>query len=107
MYWGAFPNSKFDVKQMIGDGDKLLFRAEVSATQEGDFMGAPATGQSFRIMALQQLRVADGKVVEHWGGIEDVKLMQQLGIIPSGAPAGAAAGGGGWTPGGASAGGRS
>jgi predicted ester cyclase len=28
-------------------------------------------------------RYADGKMVEHWGGPDQMSLMQQLGVIPS------------------------
>ena len=88
MYWGAFPNIKYEVKDVIGEGDKIMLRAQLSGTQEGDFMGIPATHKPVSIMALQMLRLSDGLIVEHWGGIEDLLLFQQLGVVPGAAPAG-------------------
>ena len=88
MYWGAFPNIKYEVRTSSARVTRSCSRAQLSGTQEGDFMGIPATHKPVSIMALQMLRLSDGLIVEHWGGIEDLLLFQQLGVVPGAAPAG-------------------
>ena len=50
-----------------------------SATQSGEFMGMPATGRSYTIEELHLVRVANGKVAEHWHQMDAMALMKQLG----------------------------
>jgi predicted ester cyclase len=53
-----------------------------TGTQKGDFNGAPASGKSFSIEVIDILRLANGKVIEHWGISDDAAMMRQLGITP-------------------------
>ncbi len=39
------------------------------------------------IEVIDIIRVADGKVAEHWGAADNLVLMQQIGAIPEAAPA--------------------
>jgi predicted ester cyclase len=49
-------------------------------------MGMPATGKPINIQALEFLRFgADGLIHEHWGVLDMMTLMQQLGAA-QGAP---------------------
>jgi predicted ester cyclase len=45
-------------------------------------MGIPATGKSVSIQVLDIIRVVDGHIVEHWGLMDSMGLMQQLGALP-------------------------
>jgi hypothetical protein len=56
-------------------------------------MGIPATGRNFSIQGIETLRLKNGKYVEHWGGIDDVSMMMQLGLM--GMPGGDQQAGGG------------
>ena len=51
-------------------------------------MGMPATGKTIDIEAIDIVRFDDeGLGVEHWGTTDTMKMMQQLGVVPEGAPA--------------------
>ncbi len=88
MYWGAFPTIRYEVNDMIAEGDRIVVRATLTGTHDGPFMGLPATGRAISVGLLEMLRCADGKIVEHWGGIQDLSLFGQLGIVPGAMPAG-------------------
>ncbi len=45
-------------------------------------MGLPPSGKRFTINVFDILRVADGKFVEHWGQMDNIGMMQQLGAMP-------------------------
>jgi predicted ester cyclase len=51
-------------------------------------MGMPATGKAIDVKLIDIIRFGDdGLAVEHWGVIDMLTMMQQLGAIPEGAPA--------------------
>ena len=80
MLFAAFPDARFDVHDMVGDGDMVVTRKTFTGTHRAEFMGIPATGKSASIQIVDQMRVVDGKVVEHWAVVDMMGLMQQLGV---------------------------
>jgi len=44
-------------------------------------MGIPATGKRVEFTGIHIARIADGKIVEHWGEEDGVSLLTQLGIL--------------------------
>src|SRR5262245_59773986 len=88
MYFAACPDLHFDVQDVLSDGDKVVARAQCSGTNEGEFMGMPATGKRFEVQEIDIVRFGeDGLGHEHRGVFDAMAMMQQLGATPSGAPA--------------------
>jgi steroid delta-isomerase-like uncharacterized protein len=88
MYRAAFPDMRMDVEEILTSGDKAVVRARVTGTQQGEFMGMPATGKSFDVKLIDIIRFGgDGLAHEHWGVIDSLTMMQQLGAVPEGPPA--------------------
>ena len=79
MFREAFPDSYFTVKDMIGEGDKVATRKTFHGTHEGGFMGIPPTGRRVSMGLIDIVRIADGRVVEHWSMGDNLGMMQQLG----------------------------
>jgi predicted ester cyclase len=46
-------------------------------------MGMPPTNKQIHIDDIDVIRVVDGKAAEHWGFAEEMKMMQQLGLMPA------------------------
>jgi steroid delta-isomerase-like uncharacterized protein len=87
MYIAAFPNLRFDVEDILASGDKVVARVRVTGTHEGEFMGMPATGKGVDVQAIDIVRFGDdGLAHEHWGVFDAMAMMQQLGVVPEGAP---------------------
>jgi len=82
-FHAAFPDGHLSIDQMIAEGETVATRLTFRGTHTGDFMGIPATGKQVAVPALDMARYADGKLVEHWGGPDQMSLMQQLSVIPS------------------------
>ena len=84
MFRAAFPDVRWDVQDVFADGDTVIVRTHVSGTNEGEFMGMPATGKSIRgVQLIDILRFGDdGLVHKHWGVFDMLTLMQQIGAIP-------------------------
>jgi steroid delta-isomerase-like uncharacterized protein len=88
MMIAAFPDLRFDAEDILPSGDKVIARSRVTGTNRGEFMGMPATGKSINVQAIDIVRFGnDGLAVEHWGVMDMMSIMQQLGAVPHGPPA--------------------
>ena len=83
MLRSAFPDFKATIDDMIAEGDKVVMRQTWSGTHKGEFMGIPATGKRVSFGVIDIVRMDGGKCVEHWGQMDSMGLMQQLGAIPA------------------------
>lgn len=78
----AFPDLKFTIHDQVAEGDKVVTHFSATATHKGDFKGIPATGNKINFTGVDIDRISNGKFVECWTNIDELGLMQQLGIIP-------------------------
>jgi steroid delta-isomerase-like uncharacterized protein len=83
MLRSAFPDFNATIDDILAEGDKVVIRMTWSGTQKGEFMGVPATGKRVSFGVIDIIRIANGKLVEHWGQMDSMSLMQQLGAIPA------------------------
>jgi steroid delta-isomerase-like uncharacterized protein len=72
-------DAKFNIEDVIAEGDLVAVRLTASARHVGDFMGMAASGRSYEIGEIHIFRVRDGKVSEHWHQFDTAGLMKQLG----------------------------
>lgn len=88
MQKAAFPDMRMDVQDVIASGDRVVIRVRYTGTHGGDFMGMPATGRRVDVQLIDIMGMGeDGLCHEHWGVMDQMTLMQQLGAIPEGPPA--------------------
>jgi steroid delta-isomerase-like uncharacterized protein len=88
MYRAAFPDLRMEPQDVLASGDKVVARARATGTNQGEFMGMPATGKSVDVQLIDIIRFGDdGLAHEHWGVLDALGMMQQLGAIPAAAPA--------------------
>jgi steroid delta-isomerase-like uncharacterized protein len=88
MYIAAFPDLRLDPEDVLASGDKVVARVRATGTHRGEFMGMPATGKGVNVQLIDIMRFGDdGLVREHWGVFDALAMMQQLGVVPEGAPA--------------------
>ena len=67
----SIPDMKFDIKEVLVAGDRVIVRGEVTGTPAGELFGVPHTGKSFRIMAIDIQTIKNGKIsktyhMENW-----------------------------------------
>jgi steroid delta-isomerase-like uncharacterized protein len=88
MYIAAFPDLRMDPADVLTSGDKVVARVRATGTHRDEFMGIPATGKSIDVQLIDIVRFGDdGRAREHWGVFDAMAMMQQLGVVPEGAPA--------------------
>jgi predicted ester cyclase len=79
----AFPDFHYTMEEEIAEGDKVVQRVTAHGTMQGAFAGMPATGKHATWTEIHIARVAGGKLVEHWANIDQLGMLQQLGMIPT------------------------
>lgn len=79
MLWAALPDMRVKIHQQVAEGDTVVTRKSFVGTQRGELFGVPPTGRSVHLDLIDIVRVADGKIVEHWNIVDTFGLMQQLG----------------------------
>lgn len=79
----AFPDLKIHIEDMVAEGDRVASRLTISGTHQGPLFGMPATGRRASIEAMDIIRFRDGRMIEHWGVLDMMGLMQQLGAASS------------------------
>ena len=82
MLRSAFPDLRMEVHEILADGDLVSARVIARGTQQGDFMGMPSSGNHVRVQVFDIVRIRDGQVAEHWGLMDAMTMMQQLGGMP-------------------------
>ena len=83
MQFTAFPDTYATIEDIIGEGDKVVTRTIIRATHTGQLLDIAATGKQVSIAVIDIWRVADGQLAEHWGIVDNLGMMRQLGVIPS------------------------
>jgi steroid delta-isomerase-like uncharacterized protein len=83
VFRSAFPDFQVTIDDVIAEGEKVVVRSTWSGTHKGEFMGIPPSGKSVSFGVYDTIRIAGGKVVEHWGQMDNMTLMQQLGVVPA------------------------
>ncbi len=84
--WTGFPDLAIHIDELVGEGDKVVWRITVTGTHDGAFQGVPATGKRVKFGAHYTFRIANGKIVERWSTLDRLALLVQLGVVELPAP---------------------
>lgn len=62
-FWKLVPDLKWEVQEMLQEGNRVVVRSIASGTPNGEFMGVPTDGRrSFRIMTIDIHEIAGGRI---------------------------------------------
>jgi steroid delta-isomerase-like uncharacterized protein len=78
----AFSDQEYTIEDQIAEGDKVVTRTTWRATHSGEFQGVPPTGKRVATDGIAITRIQDGQIVERWVSMDQIGLMQQLGLVP-------------------------
>ncbi len=80
MSFKGFPDSNWNIHELIAKGDKVIARFTVTGTHEGEYQGIPATGTKIKISVIVIFQFKDGKCIETREEEDVLGFMQQLGF---------------------------
>ena len=83
----AFPDQRYDILELVAEGDTLVVRWRMTGTHLGDLAGPtmtiPATGKSIDIWGMSLYRMEDGMAKEIWERFDMMEFLGQLGVLRS------------------------
>jgi steroid delta-isomerase-like uncharacterized protein len=79
----GFPDAHAKLTHLVAEGDIVVAHDIVAGTHDGNFGEVPATGKQASVEFIHIFRVLNGKIVERWGLVDVMGLMQQLGVAPA------------------------
>ena len=79
----AFPDIRWVIEEMVGEGDKVFSRFTWSGTHRDEFFGVPATGRRITVKGMVIDSVVEGKMVDSRILMDGLGMMTQLGVIPA------------------------
>lgn len=79
--WGGFPDLTIQIDELVGEGDKVIWRVTAAGTHNGPFQGVPATGKAVKFGAHYTFRFEHGKIVERWSTIDRLSVLVQIGAV--------------------------
>jgi predicted ester cyclase len=83
----TFEGLSYEVHHALAEGDLVALHMTMHGKQVGPLPGGiPATGGTVALRMMRVLRFGeDGKIAEDWGIRDDLDMMRQLGLAPTGA----------------------
>jgi steroid delta-isomerase-like uncharacterized protein len=81
-FMSQFPDMRFRLEDIIAEEDKVVSRMTWSATREADHPGGAQAGAAITCTVIGIARLADGRIVEHWGVTDELSMMVQMGLLP-------------------------
>ena len=78
----GYPDIHITTNMMVANGDTVMTMLTMTGTNSGPMMGQPPTNKQVNIGGTDILVIKDGKAFERWGYFDNMKMMQQLGLMP-------------------------
>jgi predicted ester cyclase len=82
-----FSEFRLEIVDLVAQGDMVWFRNRATGINTGSVFGRPPTGKTIDITVIDVVRIADGRIVEHWGVPDQLGMMLQLGLFGRAEPA--------------------
>ena len=75
----SFPDLRYDIVDLVVEGDRAALRWAATGTQDGPFGPVPPTGRPAQWSGASFFLVTNGRVAETWSVNELFQVLQQLG----------------------------
>ena len=88
----AFADLRWEIGEVVAEGDLVVVHCTMHGRHVRPFASYdesaevsevfPPTGKTFASTQTHWLRIADGKVIEHWANRDDLGMAVELGWVP-------------------------
>jgi predicted ester cyclase len=77
----GFSDYHGEIQEIVAEGDRVVGRVVWTGTQDGPFLGRPATGNKLRFATADFFRIVNGKLAEHWDVVDSLPRAIALGLV--------------------------
>jgi steroid delta-isomerase-like uncharacterized protein len=81
-YRSVFPDLRFTIESLVGEGDQVVARWTACGTHIGSLAGEPVSGREVATSGFGSWRISDGRIIEHFGVFDIMGLLRQIGARP-------------------------
>jgi steroid delta-isomerase-like uncharacterized protein len=82
MFRTAFPDLHCTVEDEINEGDKVAAHWTMRGTHTGLLLGNRPTNRQIMVQGMIFARIENGQITEGWTLLDQMGMLQQLGIVP-------------------------
>jgi predicted ester cyclase len=82
MFRTAFPDLHCSIEDQIIQGHRIAAQWTMRGTHTGLFLGNSPTNKSIVAQGLIYVRIKNEQVIESWIMIDQMGMLQQLGLVP-------------------------
>jgi predicted ester cyclase len=79
---GAFPDLRYTVEDLVGDGDRVAVRWTWRGTHTGAFRGFAPTGKQVVNAGFAIFEITDGKLARAWLETDRLGFLLAIGAVP-------------------------
>jgi steroid delta-isomerase-like uncharacterized protein len=83
LYRAGIPDLDIKIQHMVAEGDWVVTRVVCKGTHTSELAGIPPSGKQLDFTASDIFQMVNGKIVESWHNVDDLGLLQQIGVIPA------------------------
>ena len=77
----GFSDYHGEIQEILAQGDRVVVRVLWTGTQDGPFLGRPASGRKLRFTTADFFRIENGKIAEHWDVVDSLAYATALGLV--------------------------
>ena len=81
----AFPKYELFIDELTAENNRVVLTARIKAKHLGPLSEIPATYKDVDFSFVIRYEIENEKIVSHWMLADQMKLMEQLGVIPAAA----------------------
>ncbi len=82
-FYEGFPDLNTTIMDIFASGNMVAVRHRYRGTHTGNYIGFEPTGIAVEVPAHDLYRMTDdGKIAEEWVVMDQLSMLQQIGIIP-------------------------
>jgi len=74
---------RHEIVMQVAEDDLVVSHVLGQGVHSGELFGIPATNNHVETEGIAIHRVRDGKIVEYWAVVDGVRVLQQMGVLPS------------------------
>jgi len=82
----TWPDIKFKIQDSFAEENKVVIRWIVAATQEGEFMGIPASHEKFDTYGMEIFHFDGNKIKEVWTVFDALTPAMKMGLVEAVVP---------------------